>query len=371
MSLDQISLVSMAKPVIGKEEISEVEEVLRSGYLSEGETVRKFESEFAAFIGTEHAVAVNSGTAALHIALLAHGIGPGDEVITTPFTFIATANAVLLTGARPVFADIQPDTFNIDPDEVLKKITSKTRAILPVHLYGQPCDMSALMKIAHGYSLVIIEDACQSHGAEYVNGKKTGSFDTGCFSFYPTKNMTTGEGGIITTNDADIAEKARLIRNHGQNRRYYHEVEGYNYRMTNIAGALGLCQLKKLPYFNEARIKNAQILTAGLRNIEGLVTPRSNSYTKHVFHQYTIRITEEFPVSRDDLRRNLLQRGISTEIYYPRPIHRQPLYQRKGYADWLPVSEQAANEVISLPIHPSLNQQNIRHITESIRSISS
>jgi perosamine synthetase len=365
MPLEQISSIQMAKPVIGEEEIAEVEAVLRSGFISDGETVRKFEIEFSNFTGTTHAVAVNSGTAAIYIALLAHGIGPGDEVITSPFTFIATANAVLLTGARPVFADIRPDTFNIDTDEVVKKITRRTKALLPVHLYGQSCDMEALIEIAGRCGLAVIEDACQAHGAEYL-GKKVGSFGTGCFSFYPTKNMTTGEGGMITTNDADIAARARMIINHGQRERYYHETIGYNFRMTNIAGALGLCQLKKLAYMNDIRIRNAEVLTAGLKDMEGLILPVS-CYTRHVFHQYTIRLTQGFRVTRGEFRERLRSHGVITEVYYPRPVHKQPLYENLGYHDRLPVAEKIAGEVVSLPVHPSLSEPDLQYIVESIR----
>jgi len=359
----------MAKPVIGEEEIMEVEAVLRSGQLSDGEIVRKFEREFAAFTGTEHAVAVNSGTAAIYVALLAHGVGPGDEVITTPFSFVATANAILLTGARPVFADIHPDTFNLDPRDVRRKVTSSTKAVMPVHLYGQSADMDGITKVAEEFNLALIEDACQAHGAEY-HGKKVGSFGTGCFSFYPTKNMTTGEGGIITTNDLQIASAARLAVNHGQTKRYYHEVIGYNYRMTNIAAALGLCQLKKLPAFNEIRLKNAKILNNSLQGIEGLILPEINNHnSRHVFHQYTVRITERFPISREQFREKLRNSGIVTEVYYPIPIHKQPLYTKLGYRTQLPAAEKSAQEVVSIPVHPSLRDEDLQYITECIRGL--
>lgn len=369
MSIKQISSIQMAKPVIGEEEITEVESVLRSGQISDGDNVRKFEKEFAAFIGTEHAVATNSGTAALYVALLANGVGPGDEVITSPFTFVATANAILLTGARPVFADIHPDTFNIDPCSVRRKVTTSTKAILPVHLYGQPAEMEGIMRVADEFNLVLIEDACQAHGAEY-RSKKCGSFGTGCFSFYPTKNMTTGEGGMITTNDAQIAIAARLIVNHGQTKRYYHEVLGYNYRMTNISGALGSCQLKKLPVLNEIRIRNAHRLTTGLSGIKGIIPPDiSNPQIKHVFHQYTIRLTKDFPVTRDAFREAMREKGLSTEVYYPIPIHKQPLYSKLGYRDQLPEAEKAAQEVVSLPVHPSLSNEDLQYIINSIKQI--
>ncbi len=360
--------ISMAKPVIREEESAQVEAVLRSGIISEGDRVAAFEKAFADFVGTAYAAAVNSGTAALYLALLAHGIGPGDEVITTPFTFIATSNAILLAGARPVFVDIAPGTFNIDPDQVAEKITPKTRAIIPVHLYGQPCNLKALMALASQHNLTVIEDACQAHGARYA-GKMVGSFGTGCFSFYPTKNMTTGEGGMITTNDSAIAEKVKSIRNHGQKRRYYHDTLGGNYRMTNISGALGLCQLEKLPRLNGLRARNAGLLAAGLEGIEGLVLPVISPGCEHVFHQYTIRLTPKCRVSRDIFRENLLSRGISTEIYYPTPIHLQPLYRELGYDVHLPAAEKAAGEVVSLPVHPSLSEDDVRYTVECIREV--
>jgi len=357
-------MIPIAKPIIDEDEISAVTVVLRSGIIAQGRKVEEFEEAFAQFIGTRYAVAVNSGTAALHIALLTHEIGKGDEVITSPFTFIATANSILFTGAKPVFADIEEDSFNIAPDSITEKITPRTKAIMPVHLYGQPCDMKRIMRIAQEHGLVIIEDACQAHGAEY--GKKVGSFGTGCFSFYPTKNMTTGEGGMITTNDKDIAQKARMIRSHGQRQRYLHEILGYNYRMTDIAAAIGLCQLGKLEKFNNKRIENAKFLTTGLSRIKGLVPPHVRPNAKHIFHQYTVRITQDFSIPRDELRQKLMNKGVATEVYYPLPIHKQPLYQGLDYNDHLPNSEKAATEVLSLPVHPSLTKKDLECVVDSL-----
>jgi len=358
-------MIPIAKPIIGEDEISAVVAVLRSGIIAQGKKVEEFEGAFAGFIGTKYAIAVNSGTAALHIALLAHGIGEGDEVITSPFTFVATANSILFTGARPIFADIEEDSFNIAPDNIDDKITPRTKAIIPVHLYGQPCNMKKIMGIADEHKLAVIEDACQAHGAEY-EGKKVGSFGTGCFSFYPTKNMATGEGGMITTNDEDIAQKARMIRNHGQRQRYLHEILGYNYRMTDIAAAIGLCQLMKLEEFSSKRIENAKFLTRELSGIRGLIPPSIKSNTRHVFHQYTVRITQDFGMPRDELRQKLMDKGVGTEIYYPLPIHKQPLYQNLGYNDHFPNSEKAATEVLSLPVHPSLMREDLSYIAESV-----
>lgn len=359
-------MIPIAKPLIGEEEINAVTEVLRSGAIAEGQKVKDFEIAFADYIGTSYAVAVNSGTAALHAALLAHGIGNGDEVITSPFTFAATSNSVLFTGAKPVFADIKEDTFNIDPERILEKITPKTRAIIPVHLYGQSADMKRIMEIAQENDLIIIEDACQAHGATF-EGKKVGSFGTGTFSFYPTKNMTTGEGGIITTNDKAVAEKAKMIRSHGSRQRYYHEILGYNLRMTDIAAAIGLVQLKKVDGFNESRIKNAQYLNRSLNNIKGISLPHIDTRCKHVFHQFTVRIRND--ISRDNLVSMLNMRGIGTGIYYPLPTHKQPLYRDRGYNDSLPVSEKASSEVFSLPVHPAINRTDMDTISETLHEI--
>ena len=360
-------VIAMAKPIIEEDEIEAVTMVLKSGILVQGRKVEEFEGAFAEFSGTRYAAAVNSGTAALHIALLAHGIGKEDEVITSPFTFISTANSILFTGAKPVFADIEEETFNIAPDSITQKITPRTKAIMPVHLYGQPCDMRSLMKIAEEHGLIVIEDACQAHGAEY-DGNKVGSFGTGCFSFYPTKNMTTGEGGMITTNDKDIAEKARIIRNHGQKERYFHEILGYNYRMTDFIAAIGYCQLRRLEQFNQKRTGNAKILTEGLSGIRGLIPPCVKPNVKHVFHQYTVRVTNDFGISRDELMVKLINKGVATKVYYPLPIHKQPLYQKLGYNDYLPNSEKAATEVLSLPVHPSLARGELDYIVESLIS---
>lgn len=358
-------MIPIAKPIVGEDEIAVVEAVLRSGSIAQGKKVEEFEGAFAEFIGTKYAIAVNSGTAALHIALLAHGIGKGDEVITSPFTFIATANSILFTGAKPVFADIEEESFNIAPDNIDEKITPRTGAIMPVHLYGQPCNMKRIMRIAQEHGLIIIEDACQAHGAEF-DGRRVGSFGTGCFSFYPTKNMTTGEGGMITTNDKDIAQKARMIRSHGQRQRYLHEILGYNYRMMDIGAAIGLCQLGKLEECNNRRIKNAKFLTGRLSEIKGLVPPFVRPDVKHVFHQYTVRITQNFGIPRDGLRQKLMDEGVGTEIYYPLPVHKQPLYRNLGYNDHLPNSKKAATEVLSLPVHPSLTKKDLKYVVDSL-----
>ena len=361
-------MIPIAKPLLDEDEINAAVEVLRSGNIAEGTRVSLFEQNFKELIGVKHAIAVNSGTSALQIALQAAGVGKDDEVITTSFSFIATANSILYTNAKPIFADISRDTFNIDPDDVLNKITHRTKAILPVHLYGHPAEMKALLDIAEDNDLVLIEDACQAHGAQY-HGKNVGSFGIGTFSFYPTKNMTTGEGGMITTNNHDIDICARMIRSHGSRQRYLHEMLGYNFRMTDISAAMGLIQLKKLAEFNKKRIKNAKYLSDGLKNIHGIEIPPVRKGCTHVFHQYTIRITEDCPIERDTLVERLRDHDIGTGIYYPIPIHKQPFYRKLGYDDVLLETELAAKQVISLPIHPAVSQKELSYIIKTIREV--
>lgn len=358
-------MIPIAKPLIGEDEIRGVVNVLKSGTIAEGPVVKEFEEKFASYVGSRYAVAVNSGTAALLVALLARGIGPGDEVIVPPFTFIATANAVLFAGAKPVFADVEPETFNIDPADIEKKLTKRTKAIIPVDLYGHPAQMDAIEEIARRHRLSIVEDACQAHGAA-IGSRKTGSFDIGCFSFYPTKNMTTSEGGIITTDDHVLMEKARMIRSHGSKVRYYHEMLGFNLRMTDISAAIGMAQLNKVDDYNYRRIANAARLTEKLQGIEGIITPTVKKGCKHVFHQYTIRVTRDFHLDRDTTVKHLNDEGIGTGIYYPVPIHLQQYYIDLGYHEQHPVSEMLAKEVISLPVHPSVTSRDIDRIASTL-----
>ena len=349
-------MIPISKPLLGKEEENLVLEVLRSGKLAQGEKVEEFEKEFAKYIGVKHAVATNSGTSALHTALIACGIGKGDEVITTPFTFIASVNSIVFCNAKAIFVDIEEETFNINAKLIEEKITKKTKALMPVHLYGNPCDMEAVKAIAKKHNLRIIEDACQAHGAE-INGKKIGSFDIGCFSFYPSKNITTGEGGMITTDDDEIAEKSRMLRNHGSKVRYYHELIGYNYRMTDISAAIGIAQLKKLDSFNKKRIENAQYLTKKLSKLNWLITPKVKKGCKHVFHQYTIRIIGK---NRNEVAKFLQDKGIGNSIYYPVPATMQKIYQNLKIK--MPVSEKLAKEVLSIPVHPALTKNDLDFI---------
>lgn len=346
-------MIPIAKPVIGQEEKDAVMAVMDSGMIASGPKTKEFEEAFASYCGTDYAVATTSGTTALHTALLALGVTPGDEVITTAFTFIASANSILMANAKPVFVDIGDD-YTIDCDLVQDAITDKTRAILPIHLYGNPCDMDALMDIAEDNDLAVCEDACQAHGAEW-KGKRVGGFGTGTFSLYPTKNMMAGEGGMISTNDEHVAEQARLIRNHGSAVRYYHDILGYNFRMTDICAAIGLVQLGKVEGFNEKRIANAKALTEGLSKIEGIVPPKTKENTRHVYHQYTIRVTDDYPLTRDEVIEKLKEKKIGSAIFYPVPINEQKSFKDRGYgSESLPRTEEYTKQVISLPVHPQL-----------------
>jgi dTDP-4-amino-4,6-dideoxygalactose transaminase len=359
-------MIHMARPQIGDEEKAAVMAVLESGQLAQGSAVAEFEEAFAAYCGTKHGIATTNGTTALHLAVLAHEIGPGDEVITAPFTFIASANSVLYTGARPVFVDIDPDSYNINVDQIEAAITRHTKAIMPIHLFGNPADMVRISEIASKHGLAIIEDAAQAHGAA-IDGKRAGSWGTACFSFYPTKNITTGEGGMITTGDDCIADRARLARSHGMRVRYYHESLGYNFRMTNINAAIGLAQLPKLEGFNERRIANAAYLSAHLPQ-DKVSVPQVRPGTRHVFHQYTVRVLP--PLDRDNVRARLAEMGVGTEVYYPVPVHRQQLYLDLGYGNQsFPEAERAAKEVLSLPVHPGLTQDELDIIIEAVNNV--
>jgi len=360
--------INIAQPQIGKEEIRAVTDVLKSGMLAQGPKVKEFEEKFAKLIGTKFAIATSSGTAALHTALLAAGVGPGDEVITSPFTFIASANSIVYTGAKPVFVDIDEKTYNLDLEKIETAITKKTKALMPVHLYGSACNMTRMMAIARKHKLAVIEDACQAHGAQW-RGKYVGSFGIGTFSLYPTKNMTTGEGGMITTNSQEIYEQANLIRTHGSKIKYYHDILGFNFRLTDIAAAIGIEQLKKLSKFNRTRQKNAAYLTKNLENIPGLITPFVDQKVTHVFHQYTIRITSDFGLGRDEVLKKLTEAGIGTAVFYPLPINEQKLYRQMGYKPNTPIAAKVAKEVLSLPVYPGLKQGDLEYIVKIFKKI--
>ena len=356
-------MIPIAKPYIGETEKQAVMEVLDSGMLAQGPRTAQFEERFAQVCGVKHAIATSSGTTALHIALLAHGVGPGDEVITTPFTFIASANSILCTGAEPVFVDIDPETFNLDPNLIEQAITPRTKAIMPVHLYGYVCDMDALQAVADRHGLAIVEDACQAVGAGY-HGRKAGSFGTGCFSLYATKNVMSGEGGMITTNDDELAQKCRMLRNHGMQRRYYHDLLGFNYRMTDLCAAIGLAQLDRLETFTAKRRANAAYLNS---RIESVITPNVKEGYDHVWHQYTIRVNGGR--DRDTAVKQLNEAGIGTGIFYPVPVHQQNYMRAIVGEVRLPVAERLAQEVISLPVHPQLSQADLAMIVTEVNKL--
>jgi perosamine synthetase len=362
--------IPIAKPVLGKEEVEAVRKVFESGVLVQGERIRLFEKEFAEYIRVEHVVAVANGTLALDVALKALKLGSGDEVVTSAFSFIASSNCVLYQGAKPVFADIDPRTFNIDPSDVAEKITTKTKAIIPVHLYGQPAKMDALKEIAEDHKIALVEDAAQAHGAEYKGRKVGGLGDIGCFSLYATKNMTTGEGGIITTNNRELARKARLLINHGDTGKYNHVILGYNYRMNEASAAVGSVQLKKLDRSNEIRRKNASALTREIENISGLTPPYVEDNVKHVFYQYVIGVEEDYPMERDRLAEHLRKRGVGVAVHYPTPVYGQPLYKELGYGKAVcPKAEDASKRVLSLPIHPSVNEDDVMYIINVLKEV--
>jgi perosamine synthetase len=361
--MDTLKKISIAAPQIGAEERSAVMAVLDSGQLAQGPVTAEFERAFAAWCGVRNAIAVSSGTAALHLLMLAHGIKDGDEVITTPFTFAASANAALFVRARPVFVDVEPETACLDPNLVEAAITTRTRAIVAVDLYGHPAAINDLRSIADRHGIVLIEDACQSHGAT-IDGRKTGALGVSAsFSFYPTKNMTTGEGGMVTTDDDELAARLRPLREHGARERYRHDVLGYNFRLTDIASAIGLAQLAKLDAFNQARQRNAKRLTEALAGKDRITVPLERPGYRHVYHQYTVRIHGD----RDAVQRRLGQLGIGSAVHYPIPVHRQPLYVDLGYGSLeMPVAETLADEVLSLPVHPALSEDDLDRVSTGL-----
>ena len=337
-----------------------VRHVLKSGRFILGPEVEAFEREVAEYLGVKHAIGVNSGTDALVIALRALGVGPGDEVITTPFTFFATAEAISLVGAKPVFVDIDPKTFNINPELIPPAITPRTKAILPVHLYGQAADMDPILALAKEHGLKVLEDVAQAFGGEY-RGRKLGTLgDAGAFSFFPTKNLGAyGDGGLVATNDGRVAELARMLRAHGAKKKYHNEVLGYNSRLDAIQAAILRVKLPHIDVWNEARRRVARTYNELLRDVPGVKAPYEAPYAKHVYHQYTVRIAEG---RRDEGRQKLAEAGIGTMVYYPVPVHQLPVYDYP--AGGFPEAERAAQEVLSLPMWPNLSlkiQQRLKH----------
>lgn len=363
-------MISIAAPSIGKEEIDAVNKVLESGILAQGPKVVELEAAFAAFCGTKYAAAVNSGTAALHAALFAADVGPGDEVITTPFSFIATINPIVFMGAKPVLVDIDPETFNIDVSKIEAAITPKTKAIIPVHLYGQSVDMDELRALAKKHHLAVIEDACQAVGATY-DGKKAGSLgDLGCFSLYATKNIMCGEGGIVTTDNEEMIQAIKRFRQHGMSGPYEYAHIGYNYRMTDLLAAIAVEQLKKADDFTDRRQANAHALDEGLQGVRGLILPKTGRNRTHVYHQYTVRVTDGFPVSRQEFVEKLREREIIAGVYYPKPLHAISHIAAYGYkmGDF-PVTESATEEVLALPVHPLVGKADIQTIINAVKEI--
>ncbi len=354
---------------LDEREIRAVAKVLESGRLRAGPVVEDFEARFAKSVGARHAVAVNSGTAALHLAYQAL-LKRGDEIIVPDFTFVATASMALAVGARPVFADVDPATYTLDPADAERRITEKTRALAPVHLYGHPADIDPLKRLARKYRLRIIWDAAQAHGAQW-RGRDVGSFaDVVCYSFYPSKNMTTGEGGMLATSDEKLAAQFRLGRSHGEASRYGHTQLGFNFRLTDVAAALGREQLRKLPRALRHRRSNAARLMRGLQGVPGLKLPHRAPQSCHAFNLFTVRVDPEvLGMSRDEFQEALARQGVETAVHYPRALHQQPMFRGWGEDRNFPVSTELAQTVLSLPVHPALTEMDLARIIRAVRSV--
>jgi perosamine synthetase len=358
-------MIKVNAPYIGEEEVEAASQVLREGYLAYGPKAREFEERFAEYLGVKYVKTLSNGTIALYALLKALGIGPSDEVIVPDFSFIATASAVALAGGRPVFADIDLETYTISPDEVEARVSGRTKAVIVVHLYGHPADMDPVMEVARDKGLLVIEDCAQSHGATY-KGIKTGSIGVGsAFSFYATKNLTMGEGGAVATDSEEVANYVELLRNHGQERRYWHVSLGWNFRITNLQGAIGLAQLRKLDRMNERRREIAKIYNELLEEVSDYVrTPIEKPWAKHVYHQYTIWVKDAS--LRDELSRYLSGRGIQTGIHYPHPLHEQPALKEFADNGCCPNASTASKHVLSLPMHPGLSDEDVTFVAENV-----
>ncbi|NHJ87288.1 MAG: DegT/DnrJ/EryC1/StrS aminotransferase family protein [Asgard group archaeon] len=377
-------MIKFVDPQIGEEEKARVEAVLDSKYLAEGPVARDFEQKFAEYTGAKHVVVTANGTTALHLALSALNIQPGDEVITTPFTFVASSNSILFNGAIPVFADIDPETYNLDPERIKEKITKKTKAIMPVHIFGNPCDMKHINEIAQEHDLKVIEDACQAHGAK-IDGKHVGNqSDIGCFSFYATKNLTFGEGGAITTQDDELKDEVLCIRNHGRTPKggYHHVKIGYNYRTTNLCAAIGLAQLEKFPKMQETRTRNANILIKELEDLEGFALQKTYKNSQHGWHIAAGRTDrKDLPVIKiiEELKAN----DIGSRQIYNIPSYKQPAYtELNNYYLWAkfikfpdyskvkcPVSERIGETHFEIPINPGVTEENMYYIVDVLKKI--
>jgi dTDP-4-amino-4,6-dideoxygalactose transaminase len=360
-------MINVACPIIGKKERQLIKEVLDSKILASGNYVVQFEQSFAKYCGTKYGIANANGTTSLHTALLMCGVKPQDKVITTPFSFIATANSILMCGIKPIFVDIDPKTFNIDPVELEKtlKREKNVKAVLIVHLYGLVCDMDAILKLKNKYGFKLIEDACQAHGSEFKN-KKAGSFgDASAFSFYATKNMMTGEGGMVLTNNKEYDRYGRQIINHGRDGHLIHTVLGYNYRLTNLAAAIGIAQLEQLESWIAKRIETANMYKEAFKELDFLQIPFVPKHSRHVFHQYTLRVS---PNERENFIKYLSKNGVGSGIYYKTVMYNQPFYKQLGYKQGLcKEAEKAAQEVVSIPVHPSIKKNEILKIIKVVQ----
>ena len=365
-------LIPINLPKIGNEEIEAVVQVLRSGILTTGlgagPKVSEFEKLYSTFAGVKHAVAVNTGTAALHAAVLAAGVGPGDEVILPSFTFVATAEAVVLAGAKPVFADIDPKTYTLSPEAFESSITERTKAVIPVDLYGLPADTRPIVNVAAKHSTVVIEDTAQSHGATYEGNPAGTVADIACWSLYAAKNIGTGEGGMVTTDNEGLAERVRMVRTHGEKVKYSSLMLGTNYRMTEIQAAIGIEQLKKLPTFFARRFHNAKALTELLSKSDKITLPPELGNRKSSWYLYTIRINNVSALQRNSIIEQMHSKGIGAEAYYPTPVHQMPYYKAFGTFS-LPETEKAANQVLSLPIHPGVTDEQIITIADTLLAL--
>ncbi len=362
-------MIPISRVLIDEETEQLVMEVLRSGQLAQGPMVARFEEACMAMTQTRHAVAVNNGTTALEISLQAYDIGPGDEVITTPFTFAATVNAIVHSGARVRFVDVTDD-YTIDPAGIEALLNKNTKAIMPVHLYGLPADMVAIDAIAKQHGLVIIEDAAQSHGAE-VNATPVGGYGLACFSFYATKNLSTGEGGVVTTNDEALAERMRILRNQGMRARYAYEMPGHNYRMMDLVAALGISQFEKRPAMEAARRANADKLSKGMADLNSIVLPFEPAGRKSVWHQYTVRLAAGASVTREKVLEGLQAKGVGCGIYYPKAAYDYDCYRNHPNIEAVlcPKAEEFATSVFSIPVHQYLTDEDLNHIIAAMHEV--
>jgi len=361
--------IKMAEIKLTKAEIEAAVRVLRSGALRQGKECEAFEKEFAEKVEAKYAITCSSGSAALHLAYMSF-LKPGDEVLVPAFTFIAAASMVIMAGGKPVFCDIDPETFLIDLKDAETKITEKTKAIVPVHLFGNPCNIETMQAFAKRYSLIVVWDAAQAHGASY-KGRDVGSFgDLVCYSFYPTKNMFVGEGGMVCTNNEEFAYKIRFMRTHGQTGKYYHTMLGLNYRMTDVEAAIGREQLKRLDEMLSIRRRNAEILNKRLAEIPGIMPQKVTPNGSHAWHQYCVIVNKEiFGCSRDELAEKLKQKGIATSIHYLRGLHQQPIFEQMYGEQVLPNTEYVAQNILALPVHHGLSQFDVERIVEAINEV--